>query len=53
MESFLSTQRKKILKTMPRIASKIGAILKERICSESKFFPLRAAPMVKKQGILC
>ena len=33
---------------MPRIASKIGATLKG-----NNLFPLRAAPMVKKQSILC
>ena len=38
---------------MLRIASKIGATLKrnEFALSESKVFPLRAAPMVKKQNI--
>ena len=36
---------------MARIASKIGATLKGKnlLPEGSKFFPLRAAPMVKKQ----
>ena len=39
-------------KNMPLIASKIGLHLKERLCSQ-KLFPLRSAPMVNKQTIIC
>ena len=39
----------KILKTLPKIASKIGATLNGMNLG-SKFFPLRAAPMEKKQN---
>ena len=44
---FYALSGKKILKTMPRIPSKIGAP------RGSKLFPFRGAPMVKKQSILC
>ena len=35
---------------MPRIASKIGATIKRKNWG-SKFIPLKAAPMIKKQSI--
>ena len=45
---------KKNPEIMPRIGSKIGANLKgKNVLRESKFFPLRAVPVVKKQNIVC
>ena len=52
MELFFMHTQEKVLKTMHRIASKIGAALKGKnlLPEGSKFFPLRAAaPMVKSK----
>ena len=44
----------KFLEILPELFPKQGLLLKERILLPlgAKFFPLRAAPMIKKQNVL-